>query len=1073
VLTLLLAAACASTGGSGALTSNRPVPPAALLAAENEGALGAWYLEHGRDLEEGCRHFEARVDADPLAAFGAFVCADLRVDEARLVELGRSILGRDDLYRWSPARLGYVLVRLGRSPLVASLAVLRQRVLDTAIRTGSVPLEVVVLEHEGEVRAGSWQRTGPFAGPALAGFDRPLLSEGSSPGTLSAGAELLPAWLAPGRYRLRSDEVLEAGTALLAVLRSQNPVRVLGLAEGPLDVNPPGEEPAVVRHLAGHGTGAPLELIVALAVPDPAFSVTLLPAPLRAVPLTCDVASSGALDDWACGWLALASGRFDLAEAALSRHSGPTYRLLLAALRVEHARHDEGARIEALLLLSSALEQAPALALAHLVQARAHERALDVRRALEALERGEACGVASPAWDVARVAAWERASLPAEAERARARLAKRWPTAAAAAASRLPWEPVPAPERPSRGLDEQLRQGVPRAALTSELLRTASLRELPSTLRSLDALEAHELLAVLGERTFWETLRTPLDVVLGASIDEPVSDAPATVLVQEAIVSGRFLYLHRAVRLDSAEGVRRFGEWSPNGSPMLLRARAIKPDHSVVFPETHGSSPLQAFPDLEPGDVIELEWVEELIPAGGPTGAFRTVSLQDRELRVARCCFSVLGPPERRPVVEVETGPLWMFEKTGLQPDGTPYSQWCSRRVPPLPAELDAFQAEAHLTHVTIYPWTDEAEALGRVHDELWRAVRKGPALNAAGADLARRYAGDPEGLARAAFAAVQERLELDVEAPNSLPAEEAWGLRRGSPAAVLIALLRAAGRPARLFLANPLTLERPSSARFNALDFPVAVVAVDVGAGRVAWLDPATRAAPWNWLPAPLRGRPAWSFGFPGAPFRATTPEAAGAPDLLRVELRCERRCDVRVTASGSPRVWLARQVAELGDPEARAEWLRALVSDLIPVEERGVEVRSFAVSDTLRVEGRVSLAPAADGSLRLESPTFVETLLRRHASPSARQWPIYVDADLTLEVSARFDDWRGEAVAPIDEQNTFFAFRRALVTDADGATWSVSFAVHPQIVAADVYAGFRQSLQRIVRPAPIVLSR
>jgi len=1076
LLLLVVSVACVSTRGAGDSASLRPVPPDALLAGNAQAALGAWYLEVGRNLEQGCRELDAGAGGDPRALLGAFVCADLRVDETRLVEIGERLLGGDDLHRWPAATQGYVLVRLGRSPLAGALAERRHRVLESAYRTGGLPLEVYGLEHQVKPRDGAFSVVGPFPGPSLAAFDRALPVDETGLRRLQwSDGVPFPTWLEPGRYRLRFAPTLDAGTAVLAVVRSRNPVKLLGLAEGPLDVNPPGEAALPVRYLTAHGAGSPLEVQLALATPDADFGVTLLPLPGRAQPLSCGAegSSPGPFDDWACAWLALASGRLELAERVLARHPGPTYRVLLAGVRLQRAPNDEAARREALLGLTSALEEMPGLALAHLVLARAHDLSLDLRRALADLDLGEARGAASPLWGVARAAAWERASMPAEAARARSRLAERWPALTPQADWNLPWEPPATPPIASLPPEEQVQRGVPSSVLGADLVREQRLERLPATLRALDTADAHELLAVLGERTFWDPLRTPLDELLGASRDEPPSEAPGTVLVQEAIATGRFLYLHRAVRIDTVEGVRRFGEFSPDGAPLVLRVRAIKPDHSVVFPETHGASPVHAFPDLEPGDVIELEWVEDLVPGGGPAAAFRTVSLQDRELRVARCCFTVLGPAAARPGVEVESGPLWMFEKGGNLADGTAYSQWCTRRVPPLVTEPDAFQPDAARTHVAIYPWADEGEALGRVHDDLWRVARVGGALQRAAADLAARHAGDPEGLVRAALAAVGERIEPLTEAYAMRPADEAWSTRRGNPALVLLAMLRAAGRPARLVLVNPLELERPSAARFSSQDFPIPVVAVDIGRGRVVWLDPGTRPTPWDWLPARLLGRPAWSFGFPGAPFRLTTPETTSETDLLRVDLACERTCKVTVSATGGHRVWLERELSSYADGEARATWFATLVSEVVPVADHAERVRVDLRPDSARVEGRVTLAPGPDGTLRVEPLLYAEALLRRYGGPAARRYPILVDSDLAVEISARFDDWHAVDLPPLDERNAFFSCHAALARDDDGVTWTSGFRVRPQIVDADVYAGFRQDLQRVSRPVPVQLSR
>ena len=178
-------------------------------------------------------------------------------------------------------------------------------------------------------------------------------------------------------------------------------------------------------------------------------------------------------------------------------------------------------------------------------------------------------------------------------------------------------------------------------------------------------------------------------------------------------------------------------------------------------------------------------------------------------------------------------------------------------------------------------------------------------------------------------------------------------------------------------------------------------------------------------------------------------------------------------LSASGSHRVWLQREIDALTSPDERASWLASLVTDLVPVVA-GHEGAEVTASDAaLAVRARLPLEPGPDGTLRLEPLTYAETLLRRHGGPATRRFPILVEADLHVEVSAHFHDWRAGAMPAVDETNEFFSCRSALRHDERGVTWTASFDVRPRVVEGDVYPGFRQSLQRVARPAPIVLSR
>jgi len=650
--------------------------------------------------------------------------------------------------------------------------------------------------------------------------------------------------------------------------------------------------------------------------------------------------------------------------------------------------------------------------------------------------------------------------MSAEAERSRAEVQARWPGAPETGRA-LPWEEArPAEDPPARS---------PRP------LAQASLAALPEALGDLGAIEALDLAHLIGRPPAWLGLRTPLNDLLVLARDEAPSGEPATVLLSEAVVHEGLLYVHRALRVDSEEGVRRHGEWTLPAAPLLLKARAIKADHSLVLPESHGASARQAFPELEVGDLVEVEWVEELAPDRGTQLGERVFSFQDPRYRTARTCFAVAGAPDTRPALAVADGQLWLFEKAGRLPDpkqgpeGTlPYSQWCTRRAPPQPSEPGALMPERSGAHVRVFPVADESAALALAHEDLWRLLRADEAIAEAARALLARHGRRHEALVEEAWRVVAARVHEDLPDAFGGSVAETWRSGRGNRAALLTRLLLEAGVPARLALVNPLARDEGSPGpRFTLAAYPLALVHLPQERGAHAWLDPSSGDEQEAWLASPRRDRPAWLFGFPGVPVRARTPAEVPVPDALRLSLDCDERCRVRLEGSGEHRRWIEQQAP--GSDEARGAWLAALVGALLPVEE-SEEARSWRSEGTRVVEGRVRLRPTADGALRLAPLAYGEALLAL-VGGTGRRSRLLVDADLDLVVEARLEGYALEAPVAMHERCRFFELRVDARQERGGVVIVQRFSIAPQIVEPDLAEALRQNLTRIARPPAIGL--
>lgn len=1116
--------------------------------------LGLYQLAYGSDPAVARAHFEAAREGNPDAALGLFIVADLSADEEELLRLGRSLVDAPAAAKWPPETYAYVLLRLLRSPLISEADGALREALRRAYRTGRVPVEAFVHEEweryqqrtlrvrgplptvdlallTGVDHGGGSSRSGGALG-ARVGAKAPLgdavHSESKLPSYLWDMRFKMPEWMLAGDYEIQADAVLKPGQEALLVLRGPNALWLRGGVRRPRLVNGARDVRQNEHILKVEGDGSPLRMALSVDLPSADFGVALLPFPSK-VHWIGDAAAHGpgaALHDWARAWLFVALDRPLRARALLAATSWPAHDLLAAASRFGAPRHawggDASAREEAFRLLTASLERMPGLALARLLLARWFVDDLEPAGALEHLQAGLRQSPKSPRWWMGLETTWRALGFPREAAEATREREARWPGVDGAEAEggtklHLPWErPRRAPRRPgvldkvrdavdggryadgARLIKELRGRGVPSWALYREGVRAASWPELLSLLDDAEIIEniedpgLLELKALTGEASFWSGTRTPLDAIMALAAEAPGNDHAATILLQEVTVTKRALHLHRAIRLDSEESVRALGEWDLGSIPLLLRVRAIKPDHSVLFPESHGSSPLVAFPGLSVGDIIELEWVEDLASNPEQARSYRYLALQDSAYPIRRTCLTVLGPPDERPLVKIEDAGLWMFETRDRLADGVPFSRWCTNRVPRVTSEPDAMHAERSRAHALVYPWGSEAEGLRRFMVHLRSASRPSEALLAEAERLMGRHGGaasatkDRVRLVRAGFDAVVNRVREPVIDAWTSSSARTWSTGQGSAAVALVSLLRAMGFEVSLLLVNPLELERASARVFNALDFQDAIVRVALPDGRRLWLDPTRRPALFDHLPASLRGRPFWSFEEGATPRKGRSPEANPGLDELTVELDCERSCEVEVRARGSQKRWVdARllgaeglQVAEgdevSGDAVSRvaAEWLHAILSDLFPLEEGVSELRWTVGPSESRLRGRVTLRPDEDGTLPIQALPYGDVLLATYASRGTRSRPFLLDSDLHVRVSMRFEDWRAEREIAVEEVNDLFRYELLLgARGRDDARFHQVFDVSPRIVTPELYPGLRQNLQQIARPPALRL--
>jgi len=492
-------------------------------------------------------------------------------------------------------------------------------------------------------------------------------------------------------------------------------------------------------------------------------------------------------------------------------------------------------------------------------------------------------------------------------------------------------------------------------------------------------------------------------------------DAPA-VVVQDRLVTRFFedgssiSLTHNIVQVLTKSGMERWGEASIPEGAEILTLRTVKTDGSTREPEEIVGKSSISLPALEPGDFIEIEYLDAAPPprelAGAALGPrFYFASF---DVPLVRSEYVALAP----------TGLPLVFDRRGDVPpprravrDGVVVLRWSVEDRP-------RTAPEPHL------PPPDEfvpsVRVIGGVRWEGWRdyflelamdATRPSWLVREVAARVAAGHAGD---VARARALYRWTVREIEAGGTTLSSATGALATKRGSRGAVLAALLRAQGIPAQLWLARP-----KSSAGGTARDVPEAegftrLLVRCVLDGEARFLEPEHRFVPFGYVSPALRGALALRLG-PGAPL-ATVPRLEGLRDRRRVRLQ------VVVATDGSARVRAVERLEGLWGIRMRHELERIDPSRLNELFEQRYLGASFpgASLERLRVVGAQTIDKPLElrfgfrapnlcrrehGRLRCPVSFFPPNLTREYVKVARRELPLLVGLHPRTEVSVRLE--------------------------------------------------------------------
>jgi tetratricopeptide (TPR) repeat protein len=490
-------------------------------------------------------------------------------------------------------------------------------------------------------------------------------------------------------------------------------------------------------------------------------------------------------------------------------------------------------------------------------------------------------------------------------------------------------------------------------------------------------------------------------------------DAPAVMVLDRSVErilpdGARLILTHDIVRVQSKDGIERWGEVNVPDGADVLTLRTIKPDGSLHEPEEIVGKSSVSAPDLAVGDYVEWETMEVREPADAFAPGFlgERFYFQSPEAPLDRSEYLLVAPPELVVAQDRRAGAPAAVEERG--PDGTRLLRFVAREVPQLFTERGAVPPVEWMPSVRLSSGVSLASWSRFLADELYGVARSSPSLRKAAQEIAASAAGNRQRLPELLTTWVNGHVEPESDPLE--PASFSLARGRGNRAAVLLALARALGVPAELGFARPLTTAAPDAPAVTQELDDFADLLVRLPGDR--FYDPRLRRAPFGYLPPTLAGAPVLMIGAAAAPVRAAT----SAEDSRRVVLDARLGADGQASATVTEdlRGWPAIEWVEMIDragqdrTKLRQDFEQHFLSQNFPGAILGELQVSLDDGGAGGAHVRYTfthpeLAQRDEGVLKL-SPTFFRAQPgHRYAAEVRRRTTLQLGFETPLELEAR----------------------------------------------------------------------
>jgi tetratricopeptide (TPR) repeat protein len=519
--------------------------------------------------------------------------------------------------------------------------------------------------------------------------------------------------------------------------------------------------------------------------------------------------------------------------------------------------------------------------------------------------------------------------------------------------------------------------------------------------------------------------------------------APAVVVLDRSVArvfpdGAQLLLTHEIVRVQSKDAIDRWGEVEVPAGAEVLTLRTHKPDGTTREPEEIAGKETISAADLAIGDYVEWETLE----TKQPSDAFAPGFLGDRfyfqsfDAPLDRSEYVLVTPAGMKVDIDGRAGPPAPRLEGG--PEGTTVATFARKAVPQLYAERSSVPAIEYVPSVRVssgVTWPAWARFL---EEQLYGTTRSSPALRELATTFSGTLGGSPNPPAAGSAgrspappthspaemaAAMLRWVTENVEASDDLrdPASFALARRRGNRLALVLALAREMGLPARPVLARSrLTAEAGAPTPPQEIDdFADSLLEIDAGGSKV-YADLRLRHAAFGYLPPGLDG--ARTLGLDG---RFGVARSLGTTDRRTVDMtiRLDEKGGGAAVATEELTGWPALEWAALLDrfgadraklrQDFEQRWLGlnfpgARLRDLdveLPKGGGGAKGGAGGAGEAVRVRYSFvdpQMAVWSEHEVRLQPTFFRSQPGRRFATEPQRSTTLVLGVDIPFRMTA-----------------------------------------------------------------------
>lgn len=462
---------------------------------------------------------------------------------------------------------------------------------------------------------------------------------------------------------------------------------------------------------------------------------------------------------------------------------------------------------------------------------------------------------------------------------------------------------------------------------------------------------------------------------------------------------------HEVVRIQSAEGISKFAE-HPRLQGLVLHMRVIKQDGRILEPEFVAGKPTVTLPHLEIGDYLETEHIMSFRGDGqqgkrylGPHWFFR-----EENIAYARSEFVVIAPEAKQLVVETRNQvPDPVVTKVGP----LTVRRWRVDFSEAAPSEPDSAPMQEFLPSVHIGWGIELEESLQRLQDNLVDLTPVDPRIVRIAKNIVKGAPRRDTQRARLLYRWVVDNVEDGDESDGRRVVISKNGNRwRG-----FITLARALGIDVAYGVAKNRLATPAIGPLSEASQYTIPLLRL--GTGKTAtWLTVSSKFAPFGYVPAEVRGMPAYLLSGK-EPLKTTIP-VGGARDGIsysgtaKVDREGSAHADLTLQFHGKLATGLRTALAEMPQHQVRD----ALESRILGRALRGAQLVDYQVKDlddldaplSFHIEARVPHFAQKTGQRLILAPPFMPQLSRMAALPS-RRTPLLIEQANYQELDLRIE--------------------------------------------------------------------